>query len=391
MCNILLIILLFLLIIISTFSVKNKCNNFVENMTSSTNENMASSTNKNMASSTNENMASSTNNFNKNNNYENSSFFKANLLEKIEFFSDNEPIEITTLPKCTKNINVDYGLSINTINNDGVSINHDINDPLIHTIEVDNKNYNLVKVELRKTNFTINNKQIGLTLHLIHTDYRSINNFIIIIPLDLNNLDQNNNILDDTNLDDTNLDDTNLDDTNLDNTNLDDTTTESFKNIFYKKMDNFFKKYNPLKDINKEISLKDITRNIPLKDITKEINNINKDIKNINKDIKKLKNQFNLSISYKRKYDIKNININSLVKKDDIPIYECCKNTIGNIIRMNLCQLKTIIENNDNYYIIKDQNENTNLITEPNIFNEDSGLLIRNYIESDNNLLYIKP
>ena len=39
-----------------------------------------------------------------------------------------------------------------------ISINHDINDPLIHTIEVDNKNYNLVKVELRKTNFTINNK-----------------------------------------------------------------------------------------------------------------------------------------------------------------------------------------------------------------------------------------
>jgi len=365
MCNILLIILLFLLIIISTFSVKNKCNNLVENMTSSTNKNMISSTNKNMTSSTNEN-----------NNYENSSFFKANFSEKIEFFSDNEPIEITTLPKCVKNINVDYGLNINTINNDGISINQDINDPLIHTIEVDNKNYNLVKVEWRKTNFTINNKPIGLSLHLIHSNYQSINNFIIIIPLDLNNLD-------DINLDDTNLDDTNLDDTN--------DITESFKNIFYKKMDNFFKKYNPLKDINKEISLKDITRNIPLKDITKEINNINKDIKNINKDIKKLKNQFNLSISYKRKYDIKNININSLIKKDDIPLYECCKNTIGNIIRMNLCQLKTIIENNDNYYIIKDQNENTNLITEPNIFNEDNGLLIRNYIESDNNLLYIKP
>jgi hypothetical protein len=342
MCNILLIILLFLLIIISTFSVKNKCNNFAENFI----ENISYS-------------------------------------EKQTVFSDNESIEITTLPSCIKNINVDYGLNINTINSDGVSINQDINDPLIHTIEVDNKNYNLVKVEWRKTNFTINNKPIGLSLHLIHSDYQSINNFIIIIPLDLNNLDTNlNNSQNNTNINNTILDETNDETNDTTNDITNDTTndtsqdiiqTESFKNIFYKKMDKFFKKYNPVID--------NITKNISLKDI-----------KNINKDIKKLKNKFNLSINYfKRKYDIKNININSLIKKDDIPIYECCKKTIGNVINMNLCQLKIIIENNDKYYIIKDANGNTNLITEPNVFDEDTGLLVRNYIEPDKNLVYIKP
>lgn len=340
MCNILLIILLFILIIISTFAVKNKCNNYVENMTSLTNE-------------------------------------------KQKVFSDNEPIELTTLPKCVKNINVDYGLNINTINSDGVSVNQYINDPLINTIEVDNKNYNLVKVEWRKTNFTINNKPVGLSLHLIHSDYQSINNFIIIIPLDLNNLDTINNTSQPVNnisqpvnnISQTvnNLDTNDTNDTNLDTSlDTDIIQTESFKNIFYKKMNKFFKKYNPLLD--------NIT-----KDIKKDIK------KDIEKNIEKLKNKFNLSINYKRKYNIKNININSLIKKDDIPVYECCKNTIGHIIRMNLCQLKTIIENNDNYYIIQDANGNTNLIAEPNIFNEDAGLLIRSSIESDNNLIYVKP
>ena len=266
-----------------------------------------------------------TNNYNKFLNNQTSIIIKNNV------YKQDEPIEITSLPTCNKEILVDYGLNINTINNDGVTINQIINDPLVHTIEIDNNNYNLVQIEWRKTNFMFNGKPIGLTLHLIHSDFKNLEKLNIIIPLDFLESDEN---------------------------------IESFKNVFYKRMDNFFKTHVP-----------------------KAIEKLDKMI-----DLNKMKGKFNLSIKYKRKYNIKDININSLLKnKEEIPIYECCKNTVGAVIHMNLCILKTIIESSNVYYIIKEENGNTNLIIEPNIFNEENGLLIRNYLEPDNNLIYLKP
>jgi len=123
---------------------------------------------------TNENMTDNYNKFLNN---------KTSLIQKNDVFKSDESIEITLLPVCNKIITVDYGLNINTIINDGISIHQNINDPMIHTIEVDKKNYNLVKIEWRKTNFTYNKKPVGLTLHLLHNDY-NMNRLNIIIPLD---------------------------------------------------------------------------------------------------------------------------------------------------------------------------------------------------------------
>lgn len=318
MLNMLLIMLLFILIILSQISSDSK-----------------------------ENMTNIYNNYNK---YLNN---KTSIIIRNNIYKPNESIEITSLPTCNKNILVDYGLNINPINNDGVTINHTINDPLLHTIEVDNNNYNLVKIEWRKTNFTLNNKPIGLTLHLIHSDYKTSAKLNIIIPLDL--IDINENI-------------------------------ESFKNIFYNKMDNFFKTHIPTSLVDTKRTFSNLDNSIT------DLSNSFSDIGDTTENTNEFKNKFNLSINYKRKYNIKNININSLLKnKNEIPIYQCCKNTIGPIIYMNLCLLKIIIESNNMYYIIKEENGNISLITEPNIFDEDNGLFIRSYINPDENLIFLKP
>ena len=180
---------------------------------------------------------------------------------------------------------------------------------MIHTIEVDKKNYNLVKLEWRKTNFTFNNKPIGLTLHLLHNDYY-MNRLNIIIPLDFVN----------------------------------DKIEEGFKNIYYNKMENLFKAFNPEIDISTNNFSKKKFFNLDKK-FTK-LNNSFSDIGLINDIEIKNKNKFNLFFKYLRKYNINDINTNQLLKEDQIPIYQCCDKTIGPIIKINLCQLKTIIENN---------------------------------------------
>jgi len=253
------------------------------------------------------------------------------ILLKNNVYEEYELIEIASLPSCNKTILVDYGLNINTINNNNISINQIINDPLINTIEVDNENYNLLQVEWRNTNFTFNNTPIGLTLHLIHSDYKTSNKLNIIIPLDF--VEDIDNI-------------------------------ESFKNVFYNKMDTYF---------------------------TPATVNNNSDILFPKNSENKLTGKFRLNMKYKRKYNIKKINTNLLLNdKNNIPIYQCCKNKIGAIIQINLCILKIIIESNDKFYIIKEENGNTNLIIEPNIINEDIGLFIRSIIQKDENLIYLK-
>jgi len=58
-----------------------------------------------------------TNNYNKYLNNEMSTLIRNNV------YKFDELIEITNLPKCNKNIMVDYGLNIGSINNDNVTIN----------------------------------------------------------------------------------------------------------------------------------------------------------------------------------------------------------------------------------------------------------------------------
>ena len=259
---------------------------------------------------------------------------KSSIIIRNDVYKPDEKIEITNLPSCEKHIVVEYGQNINSVNNDKISIHEVINEPLIHTIEVDNNNYNLVKVEFRKTNFTYNDKDVGLSLHLVHSSFNNtINKFIIVIPLDL--------------------------------VDYDSTNIEGFKNTFYNKMENYFYEYNGEKQIN--------------------------EIKNKVIDI--VKNKFNLGIKYKRNYNIKNINIDLVIskfKEIDLPNYQCCKNNIGPITLINLCPLKTIIENNNKFYIIKEENGNISLITEPCTLTENIGLQILERVYSDDNLIYLK-
>lgn len=268
----------------------------------------------------NENM---TNNYNKYlNNY-------TSIIVKNNIYNQDELIEITSLPSCNNKIIINYGSNNNPINNDSIKIYQIINDPKNNILYINNKIYYLIQIEWRKTNFTFNNKKVGLTLHLIHTDFKSSDKLIIIIPLDLVK--------------------------NINNINI----IENMENINH----------------NKKFA---------------NVDNIISNINNIFEDTSNYINKFNLSINYKRIYNIKDININLLLKnKNIIPMYQCCKNTIGPVININLCFLKIIIETSK-YYIIKEENGNTNYIIEPNILNEEEGLLIISYIQKDNNLLYLK-
>jgi len=102
-------------------------------------------------------------------------------------YSTDEYIEITKLKQYNKKIQTDYGTNINIVNNNGISIYQDIIDPLFHTIEINNKNYNLMSISWKKSNLSYNNKKVGLELHLNHRNYISINSLIIVIPLDFIN------------------------------------------------------------------------------------------------------------------------------------------------------------------------------------------------------------
>jgi len=163
-------------------------------------------------------------NYNKFLNNQTSSIIRNNI------YNFDEPIEITNLPICMKNSIVDYGLNINLIVNDNISIYQTIIDPLLHTVNIDNISYNLLQIEWRKTNFTFNNINVGLTLHLIHSSYDSVNKLIIVIPLDF-----------------------------VDNSELND-NLEGFRNIKYYKMDSYLKNHIP--EINDENILMTINKNI---------------------------------------------------------------------------------------------------------------------------------
>jgi hypothetical protein len=254
-----------------------------------------------------------------------------------KIYEKDETIEITNLPICNKNIIINYEINSNPINNDSVTINQIVKYPKNNIMKIDDKNYYLIQIEWRKTNFTIDNKKIGLTLHLIHTDYISPNKVIIIIPLDLVKDKNEINIV------------------------------ENMINI-----DKLLDKLDIDVDKKKMIKVNDI-------------------LNNIYENVKTLSGYYKLFIEYKRKYDIKNVNVDLLLKnKIEIPMFQCCKNTIGPVTNIDLCVLKKIIETSSTNYMIKEQNGNTNLIIEPNIFNENDGLQMISYIQKDENLTYMK-
>jgi hypothetical protein len=209
-----------------------------------------------------------------NNDYLNS---KSSLFLKKNVYSLNELIEIKKLPQYNKILNFDYGSNFNFIINNKISIYQDIIDPLQHTIEFDNTNYNLISLRWKISKFSYNNRPVGLELQLVHQNYESINNLIIILPLDLIN---NNNI-------------------------------ESFKNINYAKMSNKFNLYT-------DSILEDYDNNNFIDPLYFQ--------KGIKTDlvISNLKNIYNLNL----KHNDSKYSLNKLISSEVlIPNYECCKNS----------------------------------------------------------------
>lgn len=290
----------------------------------------------------------------------------SNVIHK-PIYSQDELIEITTLPLCKTKVDVSYSNNKNAITNDNISIGQDIINPMIQTAELDGKNYNLVRVEFKKSQFSWNGKPIGLNLHLVHNTYNSTLNNSIVLPIDLTS-DDNQTLIE---------------------TFKNQSQVETFKNIFYKKMDNAIKYIEPTFAEVTDVINKDKYFNLDntIANIQNSFSDIGESVGNITKE----KGKFNLLLKYKRKYDIKNVSINNLLNnKNQIPKYQCCKQSIGPVVDFNLCLLQKIIMEMPNIYVLDEENGNKLLITEPIPFNEDIGLYIRDLIVEDPNIVYLK-
>jgi hypothetical protein len=277
-----------------------------------------------------------------------SSYFIHDKIYKL-----NELIEITNLPQCTKTVNIDYGYNENTINNNNVSIYQNIIDPLSHTIELDGNNYNLLSIAFKKTQFSWKQQEIGLAIHLKHTNYLAMHTMTIIIPLDLVK------------------------------------PIEDFKNIFYnKKLSTLLEDDTYLNNIaedEKEIIRKDyFNLNNNYANIGNSFPDINENIYENNNTVKKI-NTFNLNIQYNKKFDIDNI-----ISINNIPSYQCCKNSVGPLSKIIFYNIESIINNSNIFYSLEEESNNLILITEPNPFSEDIGLYIRSNIIKDTSINYIK-
>lgn len=266
---------------------------------------------------------------------------KSSTFLKNNVYSLNELIELNTLPKCNKTIKFDYGSNYNLIVNNNISIYQDILDPLLHTIEVDNVNYNLTSLRWKLSKLSYNDMPIGLELHLVHQNFNSVHKLNIVLPLDLIN---NNKV-------------------------------ESFKNINYTKMTNAYNVYTDTK-------LSDYDNNKfddPL---------YFKKGKKTELLLKSLKNNFNLNRSYKdTKYSVNKLIPSELL----LPNYECCKDSIGQELRFNFCDLQEILSKNSNtYHQLEDRDGNSYLINDPIPFDENLGLHMINKLEYDDLVVFIK-
>jgi hypothetical protein len=252
----------------------------------------------------------------------------------------NELIEINNLPKCNKIIKFDYGSNYNFIVNNNISVYQDMLDPLQHTIEVDNLNYNLTSIRWKLSKLSYNSIPVGLELHLVHQNFNSLHKLHIIIPLDLINND-----------------------------------VEPFKNINYNKMT---KAYN----IYTDTILDDYDNNKFVDPLYFQIGEKEKIL------LDSFKNNFNLNKTYPNT----NYSISKLIPSEVlIPNYECCKDSIGQELRLNLCDIKNILsKNNQIYSQLEDRDGNIYLINEPLPFDENLGLHIINKITYDDLVVFIK-
>lgn len=263
------------------------------------------------------------------------------LIVDKEKYDHGSLIELTKLPSCNKNLVVSYGSNYNNIVNDNKSISIDINDPLIHTMEIDNQNYNLLKIEWVRNNFQYNGREVGLCLQLVHSSYLSPQQIKIVFPLNL----------------------------------VVDQATEAFENLFYNKNADLLNNggHYDWQDLN------------DIQDLKFDFNKQN--IQNSFSDIGDLDDnyssgQFNLHLDNQDKFI-------SLVNPNDIPIYQCCKNTIGNYLNINLCNLANLMKTINKFYTLNEENGNKCYITDPINFDESIGFEIRRKIVFDTNIYYL--
>ena len=226
----------------------------------------------------------------------------------------------------------------NIINNN-ISIYQDMIDPLQHTIDIDNINYNLISLRWKISKLSYNKIPVCIELHVVHQNFNSLHKLTIIIPLDFKNI-------------------------------------ESFKNINYVKMT---KNYSIFTD-----SFENNNENVKFS----ESLYFQKDKKN-NLLIKSLKNTFDLNKEYK---DNK-FSLNTLIPSEVlIPQYECCRDSIGQKLRFNLCDLQQILLNNNKIYAqLEDRDGNSYLISDPQLFDENIGLNLFTKIKNDDLVVFMKP
>jgi hypothetical protein len=266
---------------------------------------------------------------------------KSSTFLKNNVYSLNELIELNALPKCTKTIKFDYGSNYNLIVNNSISIYQDIIDPLQHTIYIDNINYNLTSLRWKLSKLSYNGIPVGLELHLVHQNFNSLHKLNIVLPLDLIN---NNKV-------------------------------ESFKNINYTKMTNAFNVYTDTK-------LSDYDNNEFIDPLYFQKG------KKTELLMKSMKNNFNLNRTYKdTKYSVNKLIPSELL----LPNYECCKDSIGQELRFNFCDLQEILsKNSKSYYQLEDRDGNSYLINDPIPFDEKLGLYMINKLAYDDLTVFMK-
>ena len=264
-------------------------------------------------------------------------------------YSNDEDIEITNLSTYKKNIIADYGTNINNVINNNISIYQTIIEPLYNTIDIDGNNFNLMEIAWKRSKFTYNNKKVGLELQLIHRNYISIYNLVIIIPLDL--ISDNINAF-------------NIEQNTEQNLGQ---NTEQFKNIDYNKMTQLSNQ----SDTNQYSNIKDST----------DIIRYDMELIDLQKRKDDLKNKFNLNST--NKMIINNLLTNELF----VPTY---KSNNVSIQKFNFCFIKNIISKNETFYNLEDHTNNIYYICEPVKFPENIGLDIREKIIDDVNVKYLK-
>jgi hypothetical protein len=207
---------------------------------------------------------------------------------------------------------------------------------------------------------------------------------------------------------DSNMVDSNMVDSNMVDSNM----VESFINLFYyknlneeingyKNNDNYINlkksnlinendiQYTNISEVDKKIiTMNYFNRNNTYANIKNSFPDINDNgdiYNNINNDY----NKYNLNLEYNDSFT--NINLDNLIiNVNQVPTYQCCKESVGPIINLDFCNLQHILNNTTKFYKLFEESGQTLYITDPLPYNENIGLYIRNVI-IDENINYIVP